>query len=263
MKPAITLCLVGAVARFVLAGSAAASQGRDLVIDPNALDPFIEEAMFDASHCAVEEGCTQPGTRTLLRFRTKLRNIGDTDVVLGPPTDPNLFEFQACHGHSHFGDFIEAALLDQASQVAARTKQGFCLLDTARFDPNSNPFPTYDCNNQGLSAGWTDVYSPTLDCQWLDITEVPGGTYTLRLTVNPSQSTVLEDPNGFGNNAVEIQVVLPALPGEGVPTLPRWGLFLFAALLLLSAALLTRRAGPRPGAVRPRAAPEPPPRANP
>ncbi len=142
MKPAITLCLVGAVARFVLAGSAAASQGRDLVIDPNALDPFIEVAMFDASHCAVEEGCTQPGTRTLLRFRTKIRNIGDTDVVLGPSTDPNRFEFQACHNHSQFGGFVEATLLDQASQVAASAKQGFCLMDTAQFDPNSNPLST-------------------------------------------------------------------------------------------------------------------------
>ncbi len=260
MKPAVTACLMGAVA--LLAQSAAASQGRDLVIDPNALDPYIEETMFGGSHCAVEEGCTQPGTRTLLRFRTRMRNIGDTDVVLGPPTDPNLFEFQACHGHSHFRDFVEAALLDQASQVAVSVKQGFCLLDTAQFDPNSNPVPTYNCNNQGLSAGWADVYSPTLDCQWLDITEVPGGTYTLRLTVNPSQSTVLEDPNGFGNNTVEIEVVLPALPGEGVPTLPRWGLLLFAALMLLGAANFTRRAGPRPDAVRPRAAPEPPRRAD-
>jgi hypothetical protein len=262
LKPALTVYLVCAVALFVLAQSAAASQGRDLVIDPNALDPFIEQALFDGSHCAVEEGCTQPGTRTLLRFRTRMLNIGDTDIVLGPPTDPNLFEFQACHGHSHYGDFIEAALLDQANQFAASVKQGFCLLDTARFDPNSNPFPTYDCNNQGLSAGWADIYSPSLDCQWLDITGFPGGTYTLRLTVNPSQSTVLEDPNGFGNNTVEIEVVLPALPGEGVPTLPRWGLFLFAALLLLSAALLTRRAGLRPDAVMRRAAPVPRPRAN-
>ena len=78
MKPAVTACLMGAVALLVLAQSAVASQGRDLVIDPNALDPFIEEAIFDGSHCAVEEGCTQPGTRTLLRFRTRMRNLGFT-----------------------------------------------------------------------------------------------------------------------------------------------------------------------------------------
>ena len=78
---------------------------------------------------------------------------------------------------------------------------------------------------------------------------------------SPNQSTILEDPNGFANNTVEIEVVLPALPGEGVPTLPRRGLFLFAALLL-SAALITQRAGLRPDAVMPRAAPEPRPRAN-
>lgn len=95
------------------------------------------------------------------------------DVVLGPSTDPHLFEFQACHKHSHFGGFVEATLLDQAGQVAASVKQGFCLLGTAQFDPTGNPFSTYDRNNQSLSAGWADVYTLTLDCRWLDITGSP------------------------------------------------------------------------------------------
>ena len=92
--------------------------------------------------------------------------------------------------------------------------------------------------------------------------EVPGGTYTLRLSLNPSQSTVLEDPNGFENNTVEIEVFIPPLAGERVLTLPHWAPILFVALMLLSAATVTGLAAPRPDPARPRGAPEPRPRAN-
>ena len=100
-------------------------------------------------------------------------------------------------------------------------------------DPNANPSAVYGCANQGLQSGWADLYFSSLDCQWIDITGIPDGTYTLRLTGNPDQSTALEDPNNFGNNVVEIQVVLTGGPAEPVPTLSRWGLLLLAALMLL------------------------------
>ncbi len=231
-KPHITiLCLLGALALLLVAQSASASPGRDLVLDPNAINPFLEEKTFGAGHCAVAEGCAQPGTRQLLRFTTETRNIGDTDVMLGSPTDSNVFELDACHVHEHFGDFVEATLLDGAMQLVASSKQGFCLLDVMQFDPNANPSKVYnDCSLQGLQSGWADVYPSSLDCQWVDITDVPGGTYTLRMTVNPDGLSVLEDPNNLGNNMVE--VVIPPGAGGVMPVLSPWGLLLLAALML-------------------------------
>ena len=37
----------------------------------------------------------------------------------------------------------------------------------------------YDCSNQGIQAGWSDLYGNSLDCQWLDVTDVPPGDYFL------------------------------------------------------------------------------------
>lgn len=33
----------------------------------------------------------------------------------------------------------------------------------------------FDCAHQGLSEGWSDLYAKDLDCQWIDITDVPAG----------------------------------------------------------------------------------------
>ncbi|MCA9697946.1 MAG: hypothetical protein KC431_10515, partial [Myxococcales bacterium] len=43
---------------------------------------------------------------------------------------------------------------------------------------------TYTCYNQGLSLGWSDTYGAALDCQWIDVTDVAPGDYTLRMEVN-------------------------------------------------------------------------------
>ena len=235
MKPRIVILTLSA-GLIWLAQTAAGTEGRDLVIDPSALDPMIVEETFGPSHCAVDHGCTLQGTRSLLKFTTETRNIGDTDVFLGSPLDPNgPFESDSCHGHDHYGVSARAELLDGATQLAVSEKLGFCLLDGVQFDPNANSSAVYGCANQGLQSGWGDLYFSNLDCQWVDITGIPGGTYTLRLTANPEQSTALEDPNNFGNNVVEIQVVIPGGPAEPVPTLPRWGLLLLAASIVLGA----------------------------
>lgn len=45
--------------------------------------------------------------------------------------------------------------------------------------------PKYDCNNQGISVGWQDVYVANLDCQWIDITGITLGSYWLYVEINP------------------------------------------------------------------------------
>jgi len=51
-------------------------------------------------------------------------------------------------------------------------KQAFCLRDTTQMV--SGVAGKYHCGNQGISAGWADTYGAELDCQWLDVTAVPG-----------------------------------------------------------------------------------------
>ena len=45
----------------------------------------------------------------------------------------------------------------------------------------------YRCGTgyQGISRNCGDLYGRHLDCQWIDVTDVPPGTYELRQHVNP------------------------------------------------------------------------------
>ena len=88
------------------------------------------------------------------------------------------------------------------SAVISR-KQGFCLEDDVLTSGQSSP--KFDCTHQGLSIGWKDIYESTLDCQWLDVTGVPGGNYLLRLTVNPDRT--LPETNTT-NNSAEVPVTI-------------------------------------------------------
>ena len=60
----------------------------------------------------------------------------------------------------------------------------FCLED----NHCSGVDPKYDCENygdQGITAGCKDIYYYNIDCQWIDVTELPLGTYTFKMAINP------------------------------------------------------------------------------
>ena len=37
----------------------------------------------------------------------------------------------------------------------------------------------------GITAGCKDIYYYNIDCQWIDVTELPLGTYTFKMAINP------------------------------------------------------------------------------
>ncbi|MFC5211916.1 lysyl oxidase family protein [Pseudonocardia sulfidoxydans] len=64
---------------------------------------------------------------------------------------------------------------------------------------------------EGISVGSGDNYDYTVDYQWLDVTAVPSGTYTLVNTVNPDRRILEKD---YENNSSSI-VVSIEWPGGG------------------------------------------------
>ena len=63
-------------------------------------------------------------------------------------------------------------------------KQAFCLMDSLQIAGEAGE-GKYHCENQGITQGWADVYGRYLDCQWIDVTSVAPGDYTLEIEVNP------------------------------------------------------------------------------
>ncbi len=203
--------LVVTLAAFLCVRAVRAGQP-DLIIWAPSADPTVVNQTFSAGSCTVQEGCAVAGTRRLLRFATETRNIGNADLVLGDPEGNPLFEFDPCHDHYHFSGYAEYRLITSNGVVAVSAKHGFCLLDSFRWDPNASPVAGYDCDNQGLQAGWADVYSSSTPCQWIDITDQPPGDYVLEMEANPLH---LLAESTFTNNVVSIPVTLPAVDSDG------------------------------------------------
>jgi hypothetical protein len=186
----------------------------DLVVDVDDLKSsiLIDQRTFVATDCAIVEGCViTPGTRRLLHFDTGTANAGTADLSIGDPTENACFQWSQCHQHYHFKGVGSYVLYQSDGTTVAATghKQGFCMEDTEPYgaDPGPTPATPFNCNNQGLHVGWEDIYPNDIDCQWIDITGVPGGNYILSVTVDAEG--FLPESN-YDNNEARVPVVIPA-----------------------------------------------------
>jgi len=162
----------------------------DLTVDPQRFTSQMEiiDRFFDSTGCAFQEGAVGgTGYRRILRFDTVVMNGGDGDLIVGNRSDPNnpyhdYFYFATCHGHYHIRDFSIYELLDGNGVVVSNQKGGFCFEDSFKYGGGKSN--GYDCGFQGITSGWGDWYYKQLTGQWIDITGVPEGDYTVRVTIN-------------------------------------------------------------------------------
>jgi hypothetical protein len=164
-----------------------------------------------------------------------------TDVPCGTMT------YHPSHGHMHVDNWGIYTLRLQNpndpdpthwSIVGTGTKLAFCLLDIGGCnnnngnycrDDNNNPQLTsqipnntigagnYGCSStlQGISNGWYDSYSSSLDGMWIDIP--PGtcnGTYYIVVQIDPNQNMVELNEN---NNVIAVPVTLSNQSAAGSP----------------------------------------------
>ncbi len=180
----------------------------DLTVSEAALATKLSLDTVEAGACELEEQCLNgTGMRKVLRFDVSVPNRGPVDLVLGNPDAGGPFEYAACHKHYHFRNFALYTLMDDAgAAVVVGRKQAFCARDSARADREAEFAPKYDCVNQGIQKGWADIYDPTLPCQYLDVTDLPAGTYWLEVEVNPGKA--ITELN-YDNNIAKVKVELP------------------------------------------------------
>lgn len=185
----------------------------DLVPDPYYIQAsaYAQRVPMYNLRCAAEENCLSSSahrardydTRMLLRFPQKVKNQGTADFL---PSRPRYaWEWHSCHQHFHSMDeFSHYDLLDATTQhsVAEGHKASFCLEDTSC---DYGYYRRFACTShtQGLSPGCYDTYNADIDCQWIDITDVKPGHYTLKINVNPYYQVEESD---YTNNIVRCDV---------------------------------------------------------
>jgi hypothetical protein len=183
----------------------------DLAIDAERLAASVEviSRYFEPTACEIAEGCiAAPGRRTLLRFSLTTPNVGTGDLELGHPEEGPLFHYSDCHEHFHFDGYADYRLLNASSvEVGQGHKQAFCLLDYERVADDASDESVYTCSFQGIQRGWADTYDRSLPCQWVDVTDVAPGSYSLKVTLNKDRALAEER---YDNNEVTIPVEVPA-----------------------------------------------------
>jgi hypothetical protein len=183
----------------------------DLVLDAAYLvDTVALDSVDIADACLLAEGCvTGLGERRVLRFGSRTGNVGTADFVLGTPDADNpLWTDNTCQMTFDLVGFARYELIDRATgnRVLTGAKSGFCIADAEQWLPESGAScEVYDCDRQGISRGCADNYGSSLECQWVDITDVPPGAYELRVTINADRDIPELD---YENNLVTVPVQL-------------------------------------------------------
>ncbi|MEX1187704.1 MAG: lysyl oxidase family protein [Bacteroidia bacterium] len=170
-----------------------ACQGPDLAFDSLSFINSLALTTHTTSGCDIAEDCvTGYGTRYVIRFSSKIDNIGTADYYIGTPSaNPDQFNVVNCHGHTHYEGYGDYRLYDMDDNIIpAGHKNGFCVMDLCGFGQ-------YNCGNMGISAGCYDVYGAGTQCQWIDITDVPAGDYRIAVIINSQHR-----PDALGRNEI-------------------------------------------------------------
>lgn len=123
------------------------------------------------------------------------------------------------HNHWHVERMMVYHLFSPQGTRQDR-KIGFCFFDTNRVAPNLAGSPATAfyreswCGGRtalesrtGISVGWGDKYGWNLAYQWIDITGLPGGTYTIRAMVDPEEVFLETDES---NNCAWGRISIPS-----------------------------------------------------
>lgn len=184
---------------------------------PNVEDLLIQTFRFTDDGFTFENGL-------FLWFDTRAQNLGDVplqitvDEVETPETstvsqcvswrsadahvcreteEAGGFEWHAAHNHFHYTDFARYELrtlaadgrpdYSDAGLLRVSEKVSFCLIDSERVQDDGSATQFYmTClpTVQGVSPGWTDIYTADLEGQNFSIEGLSDGRYALIIDMN-------------------------------------------------------------------------------
>lgn len=133
-------------------------------------------------------------------------------------TDYRMYWSGDGHSHWHVRD-LEGYVLQNTNATIKRTgeKHGFCFFDNYQYDlglpdaPASRAytrcgFGSADAEvSMGLSIGWGDLYNASLPDQYIDISGLPAGEYTITATADVQQLfTELDETNNSTTATIRV-----------------------------------------------------------
>lgn len=155
-----------------------------------------------------------------------------TDYVCRQRQTAGGFSWHEEHMHFHFNDFAAYALrkvnadgsvdYSDAGLVGVSDKVSFCLLDSQRVQQDSLDVPTYQlCSNrrQGITPGWTDIYTADLPGQNFPLTGIADGRYAIVVDMNTAGNVQESDTT---DNRVEAIVDLTVGSDTATIVETRW-----------------------------------------
>jgi Lysyl oxidase len=190
--------------------------------------------------------------RRLLRFTAEIVNLGvgafEIEGERGTTTDELMTNVRqrvfdtsggsreiatiatmrfAGDGHSHWHvnnlERYELTPIDSTSIAGIGVKSGYCFFDNNHVDPQLPGSPGLiqypECGGpqslsvvMGLSIGWGDIYFWNLPDQYIDVTALPPGRYSLRAIADPDNwFSEISD----ANNSISTEVIIGS-EGAGI-----------------------------------------------
>jgi hypothetical protein len=128
----------------------------------------------------------------LLRIPVAVANFGAADFILGARDAPRA------PGAGGREEFLRYSLIDAAGEVLATSHGPLPCSDA------DDPLGRFDCGFEGLAAGAL-MPARGLECEALDVTELPAGPYRLRVSLAHAWADA--DPS---NDRVEVPLELPS-----------------------------------------------------
>lgn len=182
----------------------------------------------------VVEGFRDPASPTMNAFQYFYENGEPVNKL---PAGTLAYDNRDGHQHWHFKDFAAYSLLDSSMvKVVDSGKEAFCLAPTDAIDitvtgAEWRPWFTdlsSACGDESalwirevLATGWGDTYAQYRPGQSFEITDLPNGTYYIRVLANPDN--VLLEGSSANNEALRM-VKIHGKPDQRWVEVPPYGL---------------------------------------